>query len=81
LLSQAGRGSWLGIAAVPHLPPTAKVIGRCRSSLLWALSRRLIASGKPPVLAPFPTMEACPGAKITLRNGARIIEKTWRADD
>jgi hypothetical protein len=22
-----------------------------------------------------------PGAKITLRNGARIIEKTWPADD
>jgi hypothetical protein len=22
-----------------------------------------------------------PGAKITLRNGARIIEKTWAADD
>jgi hypothetical protein len=22
-----------------------------------------------------------PGAKITLRNGARIIDKTWPADD
>ena len=22
-----------------------------------------------------------PGAKITLRNGARIIDKTWLADD
>jgi hypothetical protein len=22
-----------------------------------------------------------PGAKITLRNGARIVEKTWPADD
>jgi hypothetical protein len=22
-----------------------------------------------------------PGAKITLRNGARVIEKTWPADD
>jgi hypothetical protein len=22
-----------------------------------------------------------PGAKLTLRNGARIIEKTWPADD
>jgi hypothetical protein len=24
---------------------------------------------------------ATPGAKLTLRNGARIIEKTWPADD
>jgi hypothetical protein len=22
-----------------------------------------------------------PGAKVTLRNGTRIIEKTWSADD
>ena len=26
-------------------------------------------------------IERWPGAKITLRNGARIIEKTWPADD
>jgi hypothetical protein len=28
-----------------------------------------------------PAVKRSPGAKITLRNGARIIEKTWPADD
>jgi hypothetical protein len=26
-------------------------------------------------------IKRCPNAKITLRNGARIIEKTWAADN
>jgi hypothetical protein len=30
---------------------------------------------------PHPGEHPLPGAKITLRNGARIIDKTWPADD
>jgi hypothetical protein len=34
-----------------------------------------------PSAPPHPGEHPLPGAKITLRNGARIIGKTWPADD